>query len=106
MAPNTFADLADSSLVDAVAQKSVAATRLLTHAARDFAPAAFSTSLGAEDMVLLDLIARNDLDIEVFSLDTGRLPAETYELLAQAEAHYDRRLKVYYPPSRPPRARA
>jgi len=40
MAPNTFADLADSSLVDAVAQKSVAATRLLTHAARDFAPAA------------------------------------------------------------------
>jgi phosphoadenosine phosphosulfate reductase len=93
----SFADLADTALVESVAQKSVVAARLLQHAARDFAPAAFSTSLGAEDMVLLDLIAHGDIDIEVFSLDTGRLPAETYEVLAEAEKHYARRIKVYYP---------
>jgi phosphoadenosine phosphosulfate reductase len=97
MSAHSLADLSDIALIDGVAQKSVVATRLLIHAARDFAPAAFSTSLGAEDMVLLDLIAKSDIDIEVFSLDTGRLPAETYEVLAEAEKHYDRRIKVYYP---------
>jgi phosphoadenosine phosphosulfate reductase len=91
------ADLADTQLVTAVAEKAVAASRLLRHAARDFAPAAFSTSLGAEDMVLLDLIVHGDIDIEIFSLDTGRLPPETYELLAQTESHYGRRMTVYYP---------
>jgi phosphoadenosine phosphosulfate reductase len=91
------AELVDSRLIAAVAEKAVAASRLLRHAARDFAPAAFSTSLGAEDMVLMDLIVHGDIDIEIFSLDTGRLPPETYELLAQTEQHYGRRLKVYYP---------
>ena len=91
------ADLAEPRLVAAVAEKAVAASRLLRHAARDFAPAAFSTSLGAEDMVLLDLIVTGDIDIEVFSLDTGRLPVETYELLAQAERRYGRKLKVFSP---------
>lgn len=91
------AELVDSRLIAVVAEKAVAASRLLRHAARDFAPAALSTSLGAEDMVLLDLIVHGDIDIEIFSLDTGRLPPETYELLAQTEQHYGRRLKVYYP---------
>ncbi|MBI4986477.1 MAG: phosphoadenylyl-sulfate reductase, partial [Rhodocyclales bacterium] len=54
-------DITDESLVAAVAEKSVAAVRLLRHAARDFSPAAFSTSLGAEDMVVTDLIVRNDV---------------------------------------------
>jgi phosphoadenosine phosphosulfate reductase len=97
MSAHAIAELADIALVESVAQKSVAAIRLLNHAARDFAPAAFSTSLGAEDMVVLDLIARNDIAVEVFSLDTGRLPAETYALLAEAEQHYDRRIQVYSP---------
>jgi hypothetical protein len=97
MSAHSLTDLSDIALIDGVAQKSVVATCLLIHAARDFAPAAFSTSLGAEDMVLLDLIARNDINVEVFSIDTGRLPAETYEVLAEAEKHYDRRIKVYYP---------
>ena len=80
-----------------IEQKSAVAVRLLRHAARDFAPAAFSTSLGAEDMVVLDLIVRHDIEIELFSLDTGRLPPETYEVLAEAEKHYGRRVQVYYP---------
>jgi 3'-phosphoadenosine 5'-phosphosulfate sulfotransferase (PAPS reductase)/FAD synthetase len=55
-----------------------AARRLLREIADDFSPAAFASSLGAEDMVLTDLIVRDRLAIEIFSLDTGRLPAETY----------------------------
>lgn len=73
------------------------ATRMLTMATRDFSPVAFSTSLGAEDMVVLDLISSNDLDIEVFTLDTGRLPHETYDVLTRAEKHYGRRIQVYTP---------
>lgn len=60
-------------------------------------PAAFSTSLGAEDMVLLDLICQQGLDIAVFTLDTGRLHEETYQLLQRAEARYGRRIRVVMP---------
>jgi phosphoadenosine phosphosulfate reductase len=52
------------------------------------APAAFSTSFGAEDMVVFDLIARHALPIRVFTLDTGRLPEETHALMQQVEERY------------------
>jgi len=74
-----------------------AARRLLVEVARDFAPATLANSLGVEDMVLTDLIAREGLDIEIFSLDTGRLPAETYDLMAAIGSRYGIRLKLYYP---------
>ncbi|MFV0664641.1 phosphoadenylyl-sulfate reductase [Denitromonas sp.] len=58
---------------------------------------AFANSFGAEDMVLTDLILKNGLPIEIFSLDTGRLPAETYALMGEVESRYDTRLKVFFP---------
>ncbi len=97
MSPNTLADLADERLIAAVAAKTVAATNHLRDIARDFTPAVFANSFGAEDMLLTDLIVREGLDIGIFSLDTGRLPAETYELMGEAEAHYGIRFQVYYP---------
>jgi phosphoadenosine phosphosulfate reductase len=48
-------------------------------------------------MVLTDLIVREGIAIGIFSLDTGRLPGETYDLMAEAEAHYGIRFEVYYP---------
>ena len=89
--------LAEEAQIDAVAGKAAAAARLLRHAARDFAPAAFSNSLSAEDMVVTDLIVQGGVDIALFTLDTGRLPAETYELLAEAEKRYGRRIQVFTP---------
>jgi phosphoadenosine phosphosulfate reductase len=83
-----------SATVDALADE---ATRLLRAAARDFAPVVFASSLGAEDMVLTDLIWGRGIDIEIFTLDTGRLPAETYDLIAAAERHYGRRFDIRYP---------
>lgn len=82
-----------ASLVDKVA----AVIHLLREAAERHAPVVFASSLGAEDMVLTDLIWRENLPIGIFSLDTGRLPAETYALLATVERHYGRRIEVIFP---------
>lgn len=82
---------------DSLHQKVDAARLLLHHIARNFAPAAFSHSLGAEDMVLSDLIYRERLPIDVFTLDTGRLPAETYALIETVAAHYGARIRVLFP---------
>lgn len=78
-------------------QKIVQAKALLARAEREFAPAAFSTSLGLEDMVLTDLIAREFRGIEIFTLDTGRLPPETYDLMQKTVERYRRKIKVYFP---------
>jgi phosphoadenosine phosphosulfate reductase len=37
------------------------------------------------------------LPIEIFSLDTGRLPLETYDLMAKVQQHYGLKLKFFYP---------
>ena len=71
----------DPALLAAVATRVGEARRLLREIADTFSPAAFASSLGAEDMVLTDLIVHDRLDIEIFSLDTGRLPPETYDLI-------------------------
>lgn len=60
-------------------------------------PAAFSSSFGAEDMVILDLIQAAGLDVEVFTLDTGRLHDETLALIAQARERYGRPIRVMFP---------
>jgi phosphoadenosine phosphosulfate reductase len=59
--------------------------------------AVFSTSLGLEDQVVTDLISRHTPGIAIFTLDTGRLPAETYEVLSRTEARYKRRIEVFFP---------
>lgn len=69
-------------------------------AAAGVAPAAFSTSFGAEDMVVLDLIRRHALAIDIFTLDTGRLPEETYALMQKVEARYGNCVATYFPDAR------
>lgn len=56
-----------------------------------------ATSLGAEDMVLTDLIARHALPIAIATLDTGMLHAETLELLARAQRHYGLEIEAWRP---------
>ncbi|MHA7129657.1 phosphoadenylyl-sulfate reductase [Algoriphagus namhaensis] len=57
----------------------------------------FSSSLGQEDQVITALIAAQNLPIQIFSLDTGRLFPETLELLARTEAKYKLNIRLYYP---------
>jgi phosphoadenosine phosphosulfate reductase len=66
-------------------------------AAADMPPVAFSTSFGAEDMVVLDLIQRHALPIGTFTLDTGRLPEETYALMQKVEERYGRCVATFFP---------
>jgi hypothetical protein len=90
-------DVDDAELQTALARKVAAAIELLWDIAREFDPAALASSLGAEDMVLTDLIVKHAPTIEIFTLDTGRLHAETYRLLQQITDHYDLRIRVVYP---------
>jgi thioredoxin-dependent adenylylsulfate APS reductase len=57
----------------------------------------FTTSFGLEDQVILHLLSGLDGDIEVVTLDTGRLFPETHALWAQAERRYGRRIRAVYP---------
>ncbi len=52
---------------------------------------------GAEDVVLIDMAARIRSDIQVFSLDTGRLHAETYRYLERVRNHYNIHIDVQFP---------
>jgi len=56
-----------------------------------------ATSLGAEDMVLTDLIARAGLPIAIGTLQTGQLHAETLALIPAIEQRYGLRVEVYAP---------
>jgi phosphoadenosine phosphosulfate reductase len=57
----------------------------------------YANSLGAEAIVLTDVIWTYLPRIEVFSIDTGRLHDETYQLLEKLQRHYGRTLRVVYP---------
>ncbi|MDN3668896.1 phosphoadenylyl-sulfate reductase [Echinicola jeungdonensis] len=59
----------------------------------------FSTSLGQEDQVITEIIAKNKLPVNIFTLDTGRLFYETYDLLSRTEAKYKVKIKTYFPKS-------
>ena len=59
--------------------------------------AAICTSFQAEGMVVLDLASRIGPEIRVFTIDTGRLPPETYELMDQVREHYGIDVEVYFP---------
>jgi sulfate adenylyltransferase large subunit/phosphoadenylyl-sulfate reductase (thioredoxin) len=57
----------------------------------------FTTSFGLEDQVILHLLADQKADINIVTLDTGRLFPETYELWAETERRYGRRIRAFYP---------
>ena len=58
---------------------------------------AFATSLGLEDQVLVDMIARHALGMRVFTLDTGRLFPETYDLIERVRQRYGMVVHVHFP---------
>ena len=60
---------------------------------------AFGSSLGAEDQVITDMIAKIDKTTKIFTLDTGRIFPETYNALQQTNEKYDINIDVYFPNS-------
>ncbi len=73
------------------------ARRLLASIEKNHSPTVLASSFGAEDMVVLDLIARDGLAIGIFTLDTGRLPRETHALIAQVRRRYGLAIEVFAP---------
>ena len=70
---------------------------ILARIARDFTPAVFASSLAAEDMVLTDLILKAKLPIAIFSLETGRLHAETLSMVERVKETYGYDIALYRP---------
>lgn len=94
--PATSPELTDA-LKQSVTDKRVQVVALLQAASNEFNAITFANSYGAEDMVLTDIIAKEQLAIEIFSLDTGRLPAETYTLMGEVEKTYETKPIVFFP---------
>jgi phosphoadenosine phosphosulfate reductase len=61
------------------------------------ARAAIASSFGAEDMVLIDLARTHAPSVRLFTLDTGRLPPETYELMDVARRRYGVEIETFFP---------
>ncbi len=71
---------------------------LLKQAEQEFTPdLVFACSFGAEDVVLFDLIARHVPSIRIVTLDTGRLPQETYDVMDACREKYGLKIEVCFP---------
>lgn len=57
----------------------------------------FTTSFGYEDQVLTDMIFNNNIEIELVTLDTGRLFQETYKVFQQTLETYKKPIRTYFP---------
>jgi phosphoadenosine phosphosulfate reductase len=69
----------------------------LQSAVAEFKNVCYANSLGSESIVLTDLIWGTVPQIEIFSIDTGRLYPETYDLIERLQQRYGRALRMYYP---------
>jgi phosphoadenosine phosphosulfate reductase len=71
---------------------------ILTWVERRFgASAAIASSFGVEDMVLIDLARTHAPSVRLFTLDTGRLPPETYEVMDVVRRRYGLEIETYFP---------
>lgn len=57
----------------------------------------FASSMGAEDQIITQMISDITPQIEIFTLDTGRMFAETYELIDKTETRYDLNISIVFP---------
>jgi phosphoadenosine phosphosulfate reductase len=80
-----------------LADLTAAAHATLERVAAGFSPAVFASSLALEDMVLTDMILKAGLPIGIFSLDTGRLHAQTLAVLDAVKAAYGHEIALFRP---------
>jgi phosphoadenosine phosphosulfate reductase len=100
MVPTALAALRDVSGRGDVDTRVREVLELLRNVAARHKPAVFASSFGAEDMVIIDLIARHALPIRIFTLDTGRLPEETQALIEQTRERYGLPIDIFTPDAR------
>jgi phosphoadenosine phosphosulfate reductase len=86
-----------SELPPALQSRAADSIHQLRAAVAEYGDVCYANSLGSESMVLTDLIWTAVPEIEIFSVDTGRLYPETYDLIDRVQQHYGRALKIYHP---------
>ena len=74
------------------------AQQVLAWAVETFHPRlGFASSFGAEDVVVIDMLARIRTDARIFTLDTGRLHEETYDVMERIRKRYGVTIESYFP---------
>jgi phosphoadenosine phosphosulfate reductase len=86
-----------STLSKITAERAEHTVEQLQTSLSEFKKVCYANSLGAESVVLTDLIWSRVPDIQIFSIDTGRLYPETYDLIERLQTRYGRSLRIYYP---------
>ncbi len=84
-------------MTEALRHKIAELERVLVRVALEHAPAELASSLSAEDMVITDAILRHKLGIEIFTLDTERLHADTLNVIAAIRERYGYDVRVFPP---------
>lgn len=84
-----------AELAEAYAQKHP--REIIEFALREYSPRIAISFSGAEDVVLVDLASKLGVDFKVFTLDTGRLHAETYQFLEKVRERYGIPIEVFFP---------
>ena len=87
----------DEATQQQLAAKTAELEQRLRDIATRFQDARFASSLAVEDMVITDVIARLGLNIQIFTLETGRLNPETAALIPQTQERYGIELRVMTP---------
>ena len=90
----------DASIVNTLLEKTVhfSIAETLVFLANEYPEkVVFSTSFGQEDQVVTALIAKSDAAITIFTLDTGRLFQETYDVFHKTLKKYKKPIEVYFP---------
>jgi phosphoadenosine phosphosulfate reductase len=90
-----------SQLSKTLSERAEHSVAQLRSAVAEFKNVCYANSLGAESVVLTDLIWGVGADIDIFSVDTGRLYPETYDLIERIQKRYGRNLRMYYPEAAP-----
>ena len=96
-------DLRNIWTIDDVAQRFAlsSAEELIAWAIEQWGPRmAVCTSFQAEGMVILDMARRIDPKVRVFTVDTGRLPQDTYDLIERVRERYQVQVEVFFPDPR------
>lgn len=78
--------------------ETMAGTQVLEWGLKEFHPRiALASSFGAEDVALIDMLVKINSKARVFSLDTGRLPQETYDVMHEIQRKYAITIEVMFP---------
>ena len=77
--------------------KNKTASEVIGYFVDNFKNVALSSSLGVEDQVLTDLLLKKDKNANIFTLDTGRLHPETYDVMDATNLKYQIKINVFFP---------